>query len=381
MRLADFIASRSDVILTEWVAFAATTGPAGKAMDRAELRDHAEAMLDTIVADLRTPQTPAEQTAKSKGQAPAAQAEPDTAAEVHGAGRAESGFTVGEMVSEYRALRASVIRLWTTEEGTLTGADLEDLMRFNETIDQALAESIERYSSDLDRAKDMFVAVLGHDLRNPLGAITMSSRFMLDTGNLAEPSLTLTTRILRSAERMNAMVADLLDFTRGQLGSGVPIVRADMDLAAVLRNVVDEIRAAHPGSVLQLTASGDVMGCWDSERIAQVFSNVLGNAVQHGTARTLISVTVLGEPDDVVIRVHNRGPAIPASDIPGLFSPFKRLVAGKPAPRDASSLGLGLYIAERLVTAHGGTIGVRSSDDGGTLFTVRLPRRVAAEVG
>ncbi len=131
MRLADFIEKNSEAILAEWVAFAETCGPAGQAMDLEALRDHAKEMLEAIVEDLRTPQTDAEQVAKSKGEADQTPGAPDTAAEVHGAGRAESGFSVAEMVSEYRALRASVIRLWTKAEGTLTGADLDDLMRFN----------------------------------------------------------------------------------------------------------------------------------------------------------------------------------------------------------------------------------------------------------
>ena len=135
VRLADFITANTEPILAEWVAFAETCGPAGREMDIAALRDHAVDMLKVIVADLRTSQTDSEQKEKSQGNAEPAPDGIETAAEVHGAGRAESGFSVGEMVSEYRALRASVIRLWTKANGTLTGADLEDLMRFNEAIE------------------------------------------------------------------------------------------------------------------------------------------------------------------------------------------------------------------------------------------------------
>ncbi len=373
VRLADFIETNSEPILAEWVAFAETCGPAGRTMDVAGLRDHAAEMLANIVIDLRTPQTGAEQVAKSKGNAEPGPEGKDTAAEVHGAGRAESGFSVGEMVSEYRALRASVIRLWTKASGSLTSADLEDLMRFNETIDQALAESIERYTLDLDRSKEMFVAILGHDLRTPLGAVMMGSQFMLDTGELEEPHLTLTTRIARSAKRMNQMVGDLLDFTRSRLGSGVPIVRRRMDLSKEASHAVEEMAAAHPESVLALEASGDLRGDWDCARIGQVLANLVGNAVQHGSAKTPIVVTARGELEEVVLQVHNRGPAIPTSDLQGIFSPFKRLQSGQ-AAGPSSSLGLGLYIAERIVTAHGGTIDVSSSDEAGTSFTVRLPR-------
>jgi signal transduction histidine kinase len=375
MRLADFIAANYEPILSEWVAFAETCGPAGEQMDVVGLRDHALAMLRVIVADLRTPQTDAEQAEKGRGNALDAEAI-GTAAAVHGAGRADSGFTVGEMVSEYRALRASVLRLWTRENGTLTGADIDDLMRFNEAIDQSLAESITQYAGIVDRSKDMFVAVLGHDLRTPLGAVIMASRFMLDTGELVEPHLTLVGRIAHSATRMNEMVGDLLEFTRNRLGSGVPITRQRMDLAKEAAHAIDEITSANPRTVVKLNVSGDVTGDWDAGRVGQVISNLLGNAVQHGDADETISVTVRGESRNVVLQIHNHGSAIPAEELPGLFSPFKRIRSEAMAEKASTSLGLGLYIVERIVVAHGGTIDVQSTDDGGTFFTVRLPRAV-----
>ena len=378
MRLADFIETNCEPILAEWVTFAESSGPAGMTMDPVALRDHAVEILKEIVRDLRTPQTAAEQKEKSEGNADSTPEEPDTPAEVHGAGRAESGFSIGEIISEYRALRASVIRLWTKANGSLTGGDLEDLMRFNEAIDQALAESITRYTQDLDRSKEMFIAILGHDLRTPLGAVIMASQFMLDTGELPEPHLTLTTRIARSSKRMNRMVGELLDFTRSRLGTGVPIVRRDMDLAKEAVQAVDEMSAAHPESVLKCHTSGDLRGEWDCPRISQVMSNLLGNAVQHGSPKSMISLTARGETNEVVLQVHNRGPAIAPADLHGLFGPFKRLNARDDAAR-GSSLGLGLYIAERIVSAHGGTIDVQSSDVGGTFFTVRLPRRPQAQ--
>src|SRR5579859_583319 len=191
LRLADFMATNIESILAEWVAFAATCSPAGATMNLAGLRDHALGMLTTIIADLRTPQSNAEQAEKSKGNAKRDEEGANTQAEEHGAGRADRGFTLGEMVSEYRALRASVIRLWAKANGRLTGADLDDLTRFHEAIDQALAESTARYAQDVDQSKEMFVAILGHDLRTPLGAVITSSQFMLDLGELNERHRTL----------------------------------------------------------------------------------------------------------------------------------------------------------------------------------------------
>lgn len=373
MRLADFIETHCDPILAEWDEFASTRGPVGRAMDRVELRDHALAMLTSIVADLRTPQSDAEQSDKAKGLTEPNAGDPDTAAQVHGAGRAEEGFTVEEMVSEYRALRASVIRLWTLENGELERDDIEDLMRFNETIDQALAESIERYADDVAHSKELFLAILGHDLRTPLGVVIMGTQFMLDTGELHEPHLTLTTRIAHSARRMNRMVGDLLDLTRSRLGTGIPIVRGPMDLAKEGAHAVDEIRGAYPGTTLQLHTSGDLTGEWDCPRISQVLANLLGNAVQHGARGTTISLTARGEATEVVLQVHNLGPRIPDEARATLFDPFKRAAEATQGGAQGS-LGLGLYIAERIVTAHGGTITVDSTDTG-TFFTVRLPRQ------
>ena len=374
MRLADFIESNIEPILANWVRFAESSGPAGRTMDLKALRDHAAQMLHVIVADLRTPQTQDEQTDKSKGNADSSPGSGDTAAEVHGSGRAESGFSVGEMTAEYRALRASVIRLWTGAQGTLTGADLEDLMRFNEAIDQSLAESISRYTLDIDRSREMFVAILGHELRSPLSVVLTGSQFMLERGALAEPDVAVATRVVRSAGRMNQMVADLLDFTWGRLGSGIPITRNEADLAVVIRQAVDEMAAVHDDAVFQFTPTGNLEGQWDAPRISQVVTNLLGNAVQHGTSGTRISVTAQGEAADVVLRVHNHGQAIPRDECSGLFSPFKRFQSNRPATRDSGNLGLGLYIAERIVSAHNGTIDVRSSEEAGTLFTIRLPR-------
>ncbi|MBC7896501.1 MAG: sensor histidine kinase [Cytophagaceae bacterium] len=374
MRLADYIERNTKPILDEWVTFAESSGPAGQTMDLHALRDHALQMLGEIVADLRTPQTDAQQADKSKGNADTEAGESASAAEVHGSGRAESGFTIGEMVSEYRALRASVIRLWTTANGTLTGTDVEDLMRFNEAIDQSLAESVSRYTADIDRSREMFVAILGHELRTPLGAVVTGSQFMLDKAEQTEADRTVTTRIARSARRMTQMVSDLLDFTWGRLGSGIPITRNDTDLTDVLREAVEEMGVAHPDVGFQFTPSGDLRGRWDAPRISQVLTNLLINAVQHGSPGKLINVTAQGETADIVLRIHSHGPAIPKNDLVGLFSPFKRFTPGRGSGRDPGNLGLGLYIVERITSAHGGTIDVRSSPEAGTLFTVRLPR-------
>lgn len=373
MRLAEFIESNREPILVEWESFARTCSPASGSMNIEALRDHANEMLTAIASDLRTPQGTAEQRDKSEGLAPPGPAG-DTAAEEHGAGRAGSGFSVDQMVAEFRALRASIIRLWTKAIGGFNASNIEDLTRFNEAIDQALAESVSRFTKDLDNSKEMFLGMLGHDLRSPLGAITMSSHFMLDAGELKEPNLSLTSRIASSADRMQHMIADLLDFTRSRLGGGIPIVRSETSIDRVVHDVVDEITAAHPGRAIKLDARGGKTGAWDSERIGQVLSNLIGNAVEHGDPAGAVSVTTYGDDSEAVVVVHNRGPVISPEQLDGIFGPMKGTSATGNAAGPAGNLGLGLFIAERIISAHGGRIEVQSTEAEGTTFTVHLPR-------
>lgn len=376
MRLADFILANREPILAEWEAFARTCAPASGSMDIVALRDHANEMLTVIATDLSTPQAAHAQAEKSKGRAPDPESGSRTAAEEHGAGRAESGFTVEQMISEYRALRASVIRLWTRAQGELRASDVEDLTRFNEAIDQSLAESVTRYTQDLDQSKEMFLAILGHDLRTPLGAVITSAKFMLETQELKEPYATLTSRIVSSSARMNHMVGALLDFTRSRLGGGIPIARAGMSMGKVVHDVVNETAAAHPDRTIRVNARGGLEGEWDCARVSQVLTNLIGNALEHGGGQAGVTVDVRGDEKEVAIAIHNDGDAIPAERLNGIFNPMKGQEPTRQgaATGPSGNLGLGLYIAERIVNAHNGRIDVESTKDRGTTFTVHLPR-------
>lgn len=373
MRLHDFIVTRREEILVEWETFARICAPASSTMDVEGLRDHASEMLMVMAADLETAQGEVEQLEKSRGRGPERTGSGLTAAEEHGAERAQSGFTTEQVVAEYRALRASVLRLWSRERGGLDSADLADLTRFNEAIDQALAESVDEFTTSVDDAKEMFLAILGHDLRNPLGAILISADFMSDTGEM-DP--VLTAQISECAERATNMVGDLLDFTRSRLGGGIPIHRAEVDLRTIVQNVVDEIRTARPETEIHVETGPKQMGQWDAARLRQALTNLVGNAAEHSPPGTTVDVGFRGAEQAVAVMIHNLGDAISADQLDGIFNPMKlKTKPHNPASHGPTgNLGLGLYIAERIVQAHGGRIEVESSEARGTTFTVHLKR-------
>ena len=376
MRLHDFILTEREQILAEWERFATTCSPASITMDVSALRNHASDMLLVIAKDLRTYQSGIEQSQKSKGLAPVAEDADMTAAEEHGAGRAESGFTMVQMVAEYRALRASVLKLWTRKCGALDPEDIADLMRFNEAVDQSLAESVSEFSECVESAKEMFLAILGHDLRSPLGAIYTSALVMSESTEIELSHRDAASDIAQRAMRASQMVGDLLDFTRSRLGSGIPIDRAEVDLTKLVVDVVSEVMDANPGSSVQFKASEKQVGQWDAARISQVLTNLLSNAVEHGNPGDTVGVVLEGNQDAVTIRVHNGGLAISPERLDGLFNPMKpdTSLRKRSCQGRTGNLGLGLYIAERIVSAHGGRIEVASSQIQGTTFTVHLSR-------
>lgn len=379
MRLADFIAANRDAILAEWACYARRI-PAAHAMNLEQLRDHARDMLDAIVADLNAPQSADEQFRKSQGEAVPRQGggRADSGAERHAAGRAGYGFSVEEVVSEFRALRASVLRLWARSARSAKQSDLDDMTRFNEAIDQALAESVARHASVIREAQDIFLGILGHDLRDPLGAVTMSAQFLLRSESLDARHVKAAAMIYSSGQQMSSLIADLLVFTRTRLGQGMPVRCGRADLGAIARQAVAQAGAYHPERTILLDLAPALGGEWDGARIAQVFSNLIGNAIKHGDSRAPVRVSVEEDGDTLVARVHNEGEPIPERVMGDIFEPMRRVAAAAGADRYDAGLGLGLYIASEIVRAHGGSIGVESTREAGTSFTVRLPRRSAA---
>ncbi|VVO22591.1 sensor histidine kinase [Pseudomonas fluorescens] len=374
MRLSEFILKNLEPILQAWEEFARSVDTPMPAMGPLALRDHAEYILRTVALDMSTSQTPQEQIDKSHGHGPVTKDE--SAAQSHAITRLMAGFTLDQMVSEYRALRSSVLRLWLTQGYTGEDHQILDMIRFNEAIDQALVESIAAYGRAVETTRKTVLGVLGHDLRTPLGAVTLGADLLRQTEELGARGKRIIAQITTSVQNANQMVNDLLDLARCNLGNGIPVRPEKTDLTSVCKEVVDELTAAHPKAQIIFTDSATVTGQYDRSRMAQVFSNLIGNAVRHGNARRPINVTLEGDGPTTCFCVQNYGEPIPASALPSLFNPEGRYSKYSEGEKGASSgLGLGLFIASQIVEGHGGTIEVESTLEQGTIFRVILPIR------
>ena len=223
--------------------------------------------------------------------------------------------------------------------------------------------------------QERLTGIVGHDVRSPLSAILVSARSLLNRQGLDQGQQQALERIVRSASRIESLTGLLIDFTQARLGRGLPTSCNPMDARSVVERAVDELRAAHPDRTIVIDgASQNTSGVWDGDRIAQLVSNLVSNAIRYGRRDTPVTVTLADAPHDCLeIRVHNHGPPIPPQDIPRMFEPYQR---GDGADESFKrGLGLGLYIVREIARAHGGSVETRSEAREGTTFAVRLPRR------
>ena len=363
--LSGFIERNIDSIVAHWEAFARTLLPAAATMSTIALRDHARPILQAIAKHIES------------GQPGADNAGGATAATTHGALRHTSGFNLLQLASEYQALRASVIKLWRSHLSKEHHAALDDLARFNESVDQALAESIASYADEVGRSRDTFLAILGHDLRSPLNAVAVSGHYLSRVGLVeGNDQSRAVARIQRGAAKMDAMIRDLLEYTRTRLGRTIPVAREPCSIGSICEAALEEMKASHPGRDFRFDTSGDLGGAFDSARLQQAFGNLLNNAVQHGAGSSPVVFEAHGSPEAVTVRVKNHGAPIPADALQVIFNPLVQLAsAPEPAEYRSGSLGLGLFIARNIVQGHGGTLEVEASGPQWTVFTARFPRQ------
>jgi PAS domain S-box-containing protein len=265
-----------------------------------------------------------------------------------------------------RGFAETILVPQTSTEGSVIGV----VGIISDITERRHREELERARAELEQ---YLVGIVSHDLRNPLNAILLGTQSLLRREDLDERTAKMVTRIQSAAGRAARMIADLLDFTRIRLGGGITVNPRPSDLRELTRQVVDEIQMSDPDRQIEVRHEGDARGLWDSDRLAQVLTNLLTNAVRYSTPGTPIVVTTRGEGEWVLLDVHNVGTPIAPERMGSLFQPLhRRENRGESSSR---SVGLGLFIVRHLVEAHRGTIDVVSSESEGTTFTVRLPRQ------
>lgn len=273
---------------------------------------------------------------------------------------------------------------WTLESELQQRKELEsalrDALRDRARVEEDLRACVKREQQAREQAeandafKELFLGILGHDLRNPLSTVLTTARLMKLRGEVTGETERRVDRIVTSGVRMQRMIDQLLDVARARLTDGIPVTRQWQDLVPLVTKIVDEVRTVNPTRRLEIEVDGTCAAPVDGDRFEQVVSNLLGNAIVHGSADRPITVSVGAREGMVRLSVHNFGRPIDPALMPSLFDPFKRGGDSRGGP---AGLGLGLYIVERIVNAHGGTVAVQSAPDVGTAFEVTFPLGVA----
>ena len=404
MRLADFILANVEPILVEWESFARSIWPQGPTADPAEVRDDAEDILRATAVDMQSDQTGEQQTEKSKGTRRAWDESGDLtrASSSHGSGRVGSGFDLSAVVAEYRALRASVLRLWRESGPAPDLRDVDDLTRFNESVDQSLTHAVRSYVEQVERdragllaneqasrqeaeaanrAKDVFLATFSHEMRTPLNAIvgwlSILRHESAEPRHFQEGLKVIERNTLAQVQ----LIDDVLDVSRIVSGK----LRVDIrpcELADVINAGVNVVRTAAEarGITVDVRLDPSASGAWcDSVRMQQVVWNLVSNAVKFTPKGGRVDVTLSREKSSFQIQVSDTGQGISPELLPHVFDRFRQ--ADSSTRRRFGGLGLGLSIVKYIVQAHGGTVDVNSAGEGkGSTFTVRLPVR-AVRIG
>jgi signal transduction histidine kinase len=297
-----------------------------------------------------------------EGEEEAAQRAFDALLDGHAVQRLGFGVTIETLIHEYRALRSVLL----TELLAVPSSEQvrSSLVRLSDGFDQAVGHSLHHYERAREQQRERFIAVLGHDLRQPLGVIQLSSELLAESPPATQLP-TMAARIRRSCDRMGRLIEDLLGFARARLAGGIPVDPSLHDLAEIGRAAIDEATASHPGREIHLVARGDLRGPFDRDRMLQALGNLLTNAIEHGVGAIELRAHESDDHLAVILEVVSHGPAIPDDVLPRIFDPF--------ATTTAHGLGLGLYIVQQIATAHGGQCEVESGD-GANVFRIRLPR-------
>ena len=375
-RLAALLVDRKETLVRKWAerVLADPQVPEASRLSQPELFDHIPRFIDEIALSLRACGTRAAPPGHASGEERGRELGSSGVAAAHAKERFVEHYTTTAALRELSHFRAVVTDLCFREAIVL---DHDAAQLLHASIDEAMS----RAASEIESAgqvalrqevdvRERFMAILGHDLRDPIGGVLIAASMLLKQ-ELSEPQSSYVRRMSRSAERATRMIADMLDLAKARLGGGISIAKSRASTRDICQRAIDEAQLGHPDRTITFATEGDGGGLFDPDRMAQVVGNLLSNAIAYSPPASVVHIGTR-EADDarVVIEVCNEGRAIPPGEIETLFDPFRR---GVDTARTTQGLGLGLFIANQIVAAHGGTIGVTSTVSDGTRFTVTLP--------
>ncbi|OZI26016.1 hypothetical protein CAL26_01275 [Bordetella genomosp. 9] len=373
MHLAKFIEEEKEAIVEQAVEFARTLTALTSAKE-ALLRNHIPAILQSIAVDIRTDQSESASIAKSRGESAAGYLTLNSGADEHGLQRAQVGLSLEQVLAEYRALRSSVLRLWATHH-SFAEHDISEIQRFNEAIDQAIAESVRAFVAETEKRRELFLAALGHDLRGPLNAVSLTAGAIRHTG--PPETHRFVDVISRSVARMSRLLGSLLDYNLAKLDGHMVLATSIVNLDRECEEELEMLRAANPGARIEFEVAGDCRGVFDESRVREALGNLVSNAVRYGVSSRLIQVKVTGTDNTVELAVTNAvESAIPDTELALLFEPMRRGATNSSRAEERASLGLGLFITREIARAHGGDVRAVCRD-GLVSFGIWLPKTKA----
>jgi len=375
--MAEFFRRESPALLEEWRrrVRADSEVPEAGALSTPALNDHMPVLIEQLAKRFAVLPVDAAQAGRAVGMT--------STAHEHALMRFDQNYDLRATLRELAIFRQVVLdhavatRIVLEYDVTLAfhaavdEAQATSALEMQRLNTEALRESAEtlRYEANL---RERFVAMLSHDLRTPLQSVVLGAQALLFVGDTYDDRARRALgRIADNGQRMSRMIEDLLDFTRTRQGT-MPLRPAPTDVAVLAEHIVEEFAGLSPGRLIHVHAEGDTWGTWDTDRLAQVLSNLIGNAVTHGSALAPIHLTVRGQAETVTINVHNVGLPMSEEAIAHAFEPYFR------ASSERSGLGLGLFIVREVARAHGGDVELTSSEIDGTNFLVTLPRNPPA---
>ncbi|MUP45964.1 HAMP domain-containing histidine kinase [Gramella sp. BOM4] len=373
MKLATFIRVNKKDIINDWTTHAKENLHLPDGMELEAVEDHIVQMLDRIVDDMDSSQTDDEQKEKSRGKKNVDLDQLESAFN-HGEQRLTYGFDFMDLSSEFRALRASVLRLWSEKSRKENWEiDFHDMIRFNEAIDELWINSLKRFQEKLDESKNLFLGILGHDLRSPISTLKGANSVLSISENLSEKQQKIIKYSNFSIDRMVELIDNLLELTRLRLGGGISFNKKEMDLCKQAKKILRQFRLGYPEQKFDFTCHEEkLVGKWDRLRLSQLMTNLITNAIRHGEEESPISVKVSSDEQWVKFSVHNDGNPISEEVKSRIFS--EGFTTNGKEDSKSKCYGLGLLIAKEVAEGHEGHIEFSSSWEKGTTFTVFLPR-------